>query len=950
MKFIFATAVLAQITVNTNAFSFISPTTTNQNKKSATPTTTTRRPPHRTNLVIDNDWTRNEAQRDWSMIEADAESKVEHTVEAHTTFIDNLEKTAEAVVIYGDGKQRNIPKTVTVNEAIISSAATSSSSLASSQNHFYLDSSSSRRRGPMSQNIRPSGYQASRHRTKLYAGLKFNGQDCESNGDGSKSDRDYEKEAERQVIDEVERNVERLVEGVSSDFYSPMRRDVEYQSTSSSLFLSSTSELDVSHTIIEQHDESVIMEQFSVDIETSREIELVEETADGFSSSSTLFSSSTMKVDTIKVNGEPIGNIANDEYTYQSNNQVDITPTAPRTLESFNVPNTVAKVHHVETMQHTPIEPKVYKPFTPLPRVEAYDGNYLNALSNNNDSSKLDVLSGKGLPSGYLTDLDATNAKAVSGQGFAGYLDRLPTVDPSRSSTTTSIPRHNYGGTSADAKKPNDDEDDEQNFGRYHDIVQNSTRSRQQPKYGSTSVGRSTITSSTPSHNYGGTSTDAKTGGRTPSSAALEESVRKISEPSQHYTEDEIKKSDEVKNESITHIFAGDVAQMIASEVKQKIDSEAPRFNVKAKGKTTVVGQKSDLDTNSVETQTTSANKKSDKLIIDRVISGDNVASVINCHAAEVEIRQKSESKVIQAAEIKVEGPAEVRAEETIESQVQTLTERANMEVPKSVQVEFAMDAKRKEDKNIVMDTVLQSRSIEETDGKINTLERTDATIVQFNDSFKDMEMNDVELQMRQRKMTWMKENENGNENMNKGSLPFFGLEYPKAVEGFKAPTKIQQNLSKRMKDVTTKKAMNVTATALSKAKAAVEKAKAIADAKAKSATEARSKALSAKNISDDTNADEEIPKSKIKEARDSQDRVQIIDMEDTQKDKKALQEQRDMAYKIARLAQDQKRVALQIAKEKESLRAERIKVLSDAAALEAEAAEIISVSGLMIV
>jgi hypothetical protein len=729
-----------------------------------------------------------------------------------------------------------------------------------------------------------------------------------------------------------------------------MRRDVEYQSTSSSLFLSSTSELDVSHTIIEQHDESVIMEQFSVDIETSREIELVEETADGFSSSSTLFSSSTMKVDTIKVNGEPIGNIANDEYTYQSNNQVDITPTAPRTLESFNVPNTVAKVHHVETMQHTPIEPKVYKPFTPLPRVEAYDGNYLNALSNNNDSSKLDVLSGKGLPSGYLTDLDATNAKAVSGQGFAGYLDRLPTVDPSRSSTTTSIPRHNYGGTSADAKKPNDDEDDEQNFGRYHDIVQNSTRSRQQPKYGSTSVGRSTITSSTPSHNYGGTSTDAKTGGRTPSSAALEESVRKISEPSQHYTEDEIKKSDEVKNESITHIFAGDVERMIASEVKQKLDSEAPKFNVKAKGKTTVVGQKSDLDTNSVETQTTSANKKSDKLIIDRVISGDNVASVINCHAAEVEIRQKSESKVIQAAEIKVEGPAEVRAEETIESQVQTLTERANMEVPKSVQVEFAMDAKRKEDKNIVMDTVLQSRSIEETDGKINTLERTDATIVQFNDSFKDMEMNDVELQMRQRKMTWMKENENGNENMNKGSLPFFGLEYPKAVEGFKAPTKIQQNLSKRMKDVTTKKAMNVTATALSKAKAAVEKAKAIADAKAKSATEARSKALSAKNISDDTNADEEIPKSKIKEARDSQDRVQIIDMEDTQKDKKALQEQRDMAYKIARLAQDQKRVALQIAKEKESLRAERIKVLSDAAALEAEAAEIISVSGLMIV
>ena len=414
--------------------------------------------------------------------------------------------------------------------------------------------------------------------------------------------------------------------------------------------------------------------------------------------------------------------------------------------------------------------------------------------------------------------------------------------------------------------------------------------------------------------------------------------------------ENKIKKSDEVKNESITHIFAGDVERMIASEVKQKLDSEAPRVNVKAKGKTTVVGQKSDLDTNSVETQTTSANKKSDKLIIDRVISGDNVASVINCHAAEVEIRQKSESKVIQAAEIKVEGPAEVRAEETIESQVQTLTERANMEVPKSVQVEFAMDAKRKEDKNIVMDTVLQSRSIEETDGKINTLERTDATIVQFNDSFKDMEMNDVELQMRQRKMTWMKENENGNENMNKGSLPFFGLEYPKAVEGFKAPTKIQQNLSKRMKDVTTKKAMNVTATALSKAKAAVEKAKAIADAKAKSATEARSKALSAKNISDDTNADEEIPKSKIKEARDSQDRVQIIDMEDTQKDKKALQEQRDMAYKIARLAQDQKRVALQIAKEKESLRAERIKVLSDAAALEAEAAEIISVSGLMIV
>jgi hypothetical protein len=56
----------------------------------------------------------------------------------------------------------------------------------------------------------------------------------------------------------------------------------------------------------------------------------------------------------------------------------------------------------------------------------------------------------------------------------------------------------------------------------------------------------------------------------------------------------------------------------------------------------------------------------------------------------------------------------------------------------------------------------------------------TDAAIINFNDTFKDMEMNDVELQMKQRKMRWMKINEN--ENMNKGSRTFFGLEYPRAV------------------------------------------------------------------------------------------------------------------------------------------------------------------------
>ena len=65
---------------------------------------------------------------------------------------------------------------------------------------------------------------------------------------GKKSEREYEIEVEKKVEQEAEIIIERLVEGIiNEDYSSPLRREVQYQTSSSYLFKSSTMEINVSH-------------------------------------------------------------------------------------------------------------------------------------------------------------------------------------------------------------------------------------------------------------------------------------------------------------------------------------------------------------------------------------------------------------------------------------------------------------------------------------------------------------------------------------------------------------------------------------------------------------------------------------------------------------------------------------------------------------------------------